>query len=77
MVWVGISLGGHTDLQVFHGGTLTGVRYRDEMLDPYVRPYAGTIGNYFILMNDNARPHQAVVVEENLEGQFGANGMAS
>ncbi|KFM67382.1 hypothetical protein X975_05896, partial [Stegodyphus mimosarum] len=27
MVWAGISLGGHTGLHVFHGGTLTGVRY--------------------------------------------------
>ncbi|GFU50283.1 transposable element Tcb2 transposase [Trichonephila clavipes] len=41
MVWAGILLGGHTDLHVFQGGTLTGVRYRDETLDPYVRPYAG------------------------------------
>ncbi|GBM71545.1 hypothetical protein AVEN_41670-1 [Araneus ventricosus] len=63
MVWAGISLGGHTDLHVFHGGTLTGVRYRDEILDPYVRPYAGAIGNDFILMDDNARPHRAGVVE--------------
>ncbi|GBL83429.1 Transposable element Tcb2 transposase [Araneus ventricosus] len=68
MVWAGISLGGHTDLHVFHGGTLTGVRYRDEILDTYVRPYAGAIGNYFILMDDNARPHRAVVVEDYLEG---------
>ncbi|GBL84083.1 hypothetical protein AVEN_100930-1 [Araneus ventricosus] len=58
-----ISLGGHTDLNVVHGGTLTGVRYRDEILDPYVRPYAGAIGNDFILMDDNARPHRAVVVD--------------
>ncbi|GBL87849.1 hypothetical protein AVEN_192030-1 [Araneus ventricosus] len=43
MVCSGILLGGHTDLHVFHGGTLTGVRYRDEILDPYVRPYAGLI----------------------------------
>ncbi|GBM37326.1 hypothetical protein AVEN_78073-1 [Araneus ventricosus] len=68
MVWAGISLGGHTDPHVFHGGTLTGVRYRDEILDPYVRPYAGAIGNDFILMDDNARPHGAVVVEGYLEG---------
>ncbi|GBM46836.1 hypothetical protein AVEN_112185-1 [Araneus ventricosus] len=35
MVWAGISLGGHTDLHVYHGGTLTGVRYREryEILD--------------------------------------------
>ncbi|GBM14312.1 Transposable element Tcb2 transposase [Araneus ventricosus] len=67
-VWVGISLGGHTDLHAFHGGTLTGVRYRDEVLDPYVRPYAGAIGNDFILMDDNALSHRAVVVEDFLEG---------
>ncbi|GBO29396.1 Transposable element Tcb2 transposase [Araneus ventricosus] len=68
MVWAGISLGGHTDLHVFHGGTMTGVRYRDEILDPYVRSYPGAIGNDFILMDDNARPHRAVVVEDYLEG---------
>ncbi|GFW17408.1 transposable element Tcb2 transposase [Trichonephila clavipes] len=62
-----ISLGGHTDLHVFHGGTVTGLRYRDEILDPYVRPYAAAIGNDFILMNDNARPHRAGIFEEYLE----------
>ncbi|GFV55215.1 transposable element Tcb2 transposase [Trichonephila clavipes] len=62
-----ISLGGHTDLHVFHGGTVTGLRYRDEILDLYVRPYAAAIGNDFILMNDNARPHRARIVEEYLE----------
>ncbi|GFW75125.1 transposable element Tcb2 transposase [Trichonephila clavipes] len=55
LVWAGISLGGHTDLHVFHGGTVTGLRYRDEILDPYVRPYAAAIGNDFILMDGNAR----------------------
>ncbi|GBO15981.1 hypothetical protein AVEN_255782-1 [Araneus ventricosus] len=29
---------------------------------------AGAIGNDFILMDDNARPHRAVVVEDYLEG---------
>ncbi|GFT56807.1 transposable element Tcb2 transposase [Trichonephila clavipes] len=67
LVWAGISLGGHTDLHVFHGGTVTGLRYRDDTLDPYVRPYAAAIGNDFILMDDNARPHRAWIVEEYLE----------
>ncbi|GFV01454.1 DDE_3 domain-containing protein [Trichonephila clavipes] len=67
LVWAGISLCGHTDLHVFHGGTVTGLRYRDEILDPYVRPYAAAIGNDFILMDDNARPHRARIVEEYLE----------
>ncbi|GFV85182.1 uncharacterized protein TNCV_4172351 [Trichonephila clavipes] len=63
LVWAGISLGGHTDLHVFHGGTVTGLRYRDEILDPYARPYAAAIGNDFILMDDNARPQRARIVE--------------
>ncbi|GFT28159.1 uncharacterized protein K02A2.6 [Trichonephila clavipes] len=67
LVWAGISLGGHTDLHVFHGGTVIGLRYRDEILDPYVRPYAAAVGNDFILMDDNARPHRARIVEEYLE----------
>ncbi|GFX71663.1 transposable element Tcb1 transposase [Trichonephila clavipes] len=33
-------------------------------LHPYVRPYAAAIGNDFILMDDNARPHRARIVEE-------------
>ncbi|GFX74792.1 transposable element Tcb2 transposase [Trichonephila clavipes] len=35
--------------------------------DPYVRPYAAAIGKDFILMDDNARPHRARIVEEYLE----------
>ncbi|GBM87397.1 hypothetical protein AVEN_168645-1 [Araneus ventricosus] len=64
MVWAGISLGGHTDLHVFHGGTLIGVRYRDEILNPY----AGAISNDFILMDDNVLPYRTVVVQDYLEG---------
>ncbi|GFW22191.1 transposable element Tc3 transposase [Trichonephila clavipes] len=67
LVWAEISLGGHTDLHVFHGGTVTGLRYRDEILDQYVRPYAAAIANDFILMDDNARPHRARIVEEYLD----------
>ncbi|GFW22421.1 DDE_3 domain-containing protein [Trichonephila clavipes] len=62
-----------TDLHVFHGGTVTGLRYRDEILDPYVRPYAAAIGNDFILMDDNARPHRARIVEESGGSRFGTN----
>ena len=57
MVWAGISLGDYTDLHVFHGGNLTGVRNPDEILDAFVRPYASAIGNDFFLVDDKARPH--------------------
>ncbi|GFW23150.1 transposable element Tcb2 transposase [Trichonephila clavipes] len=58
MIWAVISLGGHSDLHVFLGATLTGVRYRDEILDPCVQTYFGAIGKDFILMDNNAQPHQ-------------------
>ena len=59
MVWAGISLDGRTDLYVFPRGGITAVRYRDEVMEPIVRPYAGAIGDTFILMQDNARAHTA------------------
>ena len=63
MVWAGISRGGRTDLHIGMRGMMTVVCYRDEILDVYVRPYAGAIGSQF-LMDDNARPHRAGVVED-------------
>ena len=65
MVWGGISFDGATDLYVVPG-TMTGARYRDEILHPVVRPIAGAIGPEFILMDDNARPHRAAIVNEYL-----------
>ena len=44
MVWAGISIGGRTDLHIVMRGMQTYVRYRDDILDVYVRPYAGAIG---------------------------------
>ena len=48
-----------TALHVLARGTLTAIRYRDEILRPIVRPYAGAVGPGFLLMNDNARPNVA------------------
>ena len=59
MVWAGISAQGKTDLHVIDNGTLTALRYVNEILDVYVRPYAGAVGENFILMDDNARAHRA------------------
>ncbi|GBM93146.1 hypothetical protein AVEN_27385-1 [Araneus ventricosus] len=52
-------LDGRTPFHVFERGTVTGVRYRDEILEPYVRLFRGAVGPEFILMDDNARPHRA------------------
>ncbi|GBL80570.1 Transposable element Tcb2 transposase [Araneus ventricosus] len=69
MVWAGIMLDGRTPLHVFERGTVTGVRHRDEFLEPYVRLFRGAVGPEFILMDDNARPHRALLVDEFLESE--------
>ncbi|GBM87414.1 hypothetical protein AVEN_97919-1 [Araneus ventricosus] len=69
MVWAGIMLDGQTPLHVFERGTVTGVRYRDEILEPYVRLFRGAVCPEFILMDDNARPHRAFLVDKFLESE--------
>ncbi|KAJ8349887.1 hypothetical protein SKAU_G00250170 [Synaphobranchus kaupii] len=69
MVWGGISLEGRTNLHVLANGTLTAVRYRDEILRPIVRPYAGAVGPGFLLVQDNARPHMARVCRQFLDDE--------
>uniref|UniRef100_A0A8C7P566 Transposase Tc1-like domain-containing protein n=1 Tax=Oncorhynchus mykiss TaxID=8022 RepID=A0A8C7P566_ONCMY len=67
MVWGGISLRGRTALHVLARGSLTAIRYRDEILRPLVRPYVGAVGPGFLLMQDNARPHVAGVCQQFLQ----------
>ncbi|GFW07746.1 transposable element Tcb2 transposase [Trichonephila clavipes] len=57
---------GRTDLYIIRVGPLTARRYRDEILRPIVVPYAAAIGDDFILMDDNSRPHRANFVENSL-----------
>ena len=61
MVWAGISAQGKTDVHVIDNGTLKALRYVNEILDVYVRPYADAdaVGENFILMDDNACAHRA------------------
>ena len=58
---------GRTDLYCLGNGTLNAIRYRDEILEPIVRPYAGAVGPGFLLMHDNAQPHMARVYNQYLE----------
>ncbi len=62
MFWGSISLDSRTDLQVIDKRSLKGVRYRDEVLRPIVRPFAGAAGPGFILAQDNSQAHTARVV---------------
>ncbi|GFV51271.1 transposable element Tcb2 transposase [Trichonephila clavipes] len=64
LVYCGISIDGRTNLYIIRDGPLTARRYRDEILRPNVVPYASAIGDDFILMDDNCRPHRASLVED-------------
>ncbi|GFW08358.1 transposable element Tcb2 transposase [Trichonephila clavipes] len=64
LVYGGISIDGRTYIYTIRDGTLTARRYSDEILRPIVVPYAAAIGDDFILMDDNCRPHRANLVED-------------
>ena len=44
MAWADIILDGRTLLHVFERSTMTGVRYRDEILEPYVHLFRAEFG---------------------------------
>ena len=48
---------------------MTAVWYRDEVLDSIVKLYASAVGPSFVLMDNNARPHRAVIVDDFLESE--------
>ncbi|GFX89197.1 transposable element Tcb2 transposase [Trichonephila clavipes] len=64
LVYGGISIDGRTDLYIIRDEPLTARRYREEILRPIVVPYAATIRDDFILMDNNCRPHRANLVED-------------
>lgn len=68
MVWAGISIGGRTDLVLIERN-MTAQVYLEQVILPVVVPYAGAVGENFIFMQDNARPHVARIVMNVLEQQ--------
>ena len=70
MVWKGIDVNGKTDLYAIKNGTLTALRYCNAILDQFVRSYAGSIRQEFIMMDDNARPHHAHVTNAYLRHEM-------
>ena len=66
MVWGGITMTGKTDLHVCQG-RVTGVYYRDNVLAPYVIPFAQRHSPRFIFQDDNTRAHRARVVTDYLQ----------
>ncbi|GFX18624.1 DDE_3 domain-containing protein [Trichonephila clavipes] len=69
MVWASIMCDGRTPLHVFERGSVTDVRYRNEVLERYIRLFRDAIGPEFILMHDNMRPHRAILVDGCLDSE--------
>ncbi|GFU69498.1 DDE_3 domain-containing protein [Trichonephila clavipes] len=69
MVCADIMLDGRRSLNVFERGSVTGVRCSDEVLEPCVYLFRGACGPKFILGDDNARPHRALLVDEFLKNE--------
>ena len=66
MVCAGVSGNFKTDLVVING-TLTGQRYIDQVINPYIVPFfRGNTAN-FTFMDDNARPHRAIIVRNRVQ----------
>ncbi|GFS47027.1 transposable element Tc3 transposase [Trichonephila clavipes] len=52
---------------LFDTGSVTAQRYKDDIFEPRVRLFRGAIGQDFIFMDDNVKPHRANLVEVFLE----------
>ena len=57
------------DLHELNRDNLAGPRYRDEILRPIVRPYAGAVGPGFLLAHGNTRSHVAKVCQRFVEDE--------
>jgi hypothetical protein len=67
LVWGGISLEARTELVVKAGRALYAHGYVTTIVEPHVIPFAPFIGDQFVFMHDNARPHIAGIVRDYLE----------
>lgn len=63
MIWCGIWWEGRTD-PVIIDGSLTGVRYLNEIVKEHIIP--NTVEHNLVLQHDNARPHTAKIVSDAL-----------
>nr|CAH7714069.1 unnamed protein product [Callosobruchus chinensis] len=66
MFWSGIRFNGRTQL-IHIPGTMTGAYYLQNIINAIVQPLRNEIGDQFIFMDDNARPHPTRAVQQALE----------
>ncbi|GBN96913.1 hypothetical protein AVEN_125716-1 [Araneus ventricosus] len=48
---------------------MTGLIYRDVILEQHVRLFRGALGAEFLFMDDNTRPHRANIADECLQSE--------
>lgn len=64
-IWGGIMFDRKTNLVILpRGVTMNAARYAEMCLEPIILPLAQEVGDQFIFMDDNARPHRARVINE-------------
>nr|CAH7730295.1 unnamed protein product [Callosobruchus chinensis] len=66
MFWGGIRFNERTQL-IHILGTITGAYYLLNIINAIVQPLRNEIGDKFIFMDDNARPHRTRAVQQPLE----------
>lgn len=65
-VWGGVTTNERTDLHVCQR-RVTGIYYRDNIIESLVVPFVAAYGNGFRFQDDNARTHRAHVVLNHLQ----------
>ena len=60
MVLACICFDGCTELQVIDRRSSTAMRFREDICDSIVRTFASAVGDDFVLMHENTRPHDVV-----------------
>nr|CAH7722538.1 unnamed protein product [Callosobruchus chinensis] len=68
MFWGGIRFNRRTQL-IHISGTMTGAYYLQNIINAIVRPLRNKIGDQFIFMDDNDRPHRTRPVQQALENR--------
>ncbi|GFV32921.1 transposable element Tcb2 transposase [Trichonephila clavipes] len=69
LVWGGIKLNGRIERHIFDRWSVTGDHYCEEVLLLHTRLFRCVIGPELIFIDDNARSHRTLAVEELLESE--------
>ncbi|GFY00199.1 transposable element Tcb2 transposase [Trichonephila clavipes] len=62
-------INGRKRLHVVANGTMMGQRYIDEVLLPHVHLFRGAVGDKFVFMDDNAKCHRTLAVQDCLDSE--------